>query len=269
MVPSAWAGQAGEGAVEAADRRAGGGGDDDLGHDWVLPPSMLRRSLDRRRRLPTSRRAPAASASIQASSGRHSAASAPLPADHADMAGRGLVHHGRPAAPPPGPGPRPGGTMRSRAGWRGRPAAAAGRGSTASPAIRQAPRAGVLAPYQPPRHSRATGAASGTPSFSQSSSATKRRAAGGGRVEPGEGAVLARRCRRGRARRTAPGWHPPAACRSPASSGSSPGSRRRRRRGARGVLGRRSPRASPAAPRPRTRSGRRSAAARASSPPMQ
>ena len=35
MVPSAWADSDGEGAVEAADRRAGRGGDDDLGHDWV------------------------------------------------------------------------------------------------------------------------------------------------------------------------------------------------------------------------------------------
>ena len=87
-------------------------------------------------------------------------------------------------------------------------------------ARRRAP--GLLAPYQPPRHSRATGAASGTPSFSQSSSATKRRGARAGGVEPREGAELRRRCRRDRARRTASGWHPPAAPRSPPAAAPAP-----------------------------------------------
>ncbi len=65
------------------------------------------------------------------------------------------------------------------AGWRtARRRAPAGRRRAT------APRAGRSAPYQPPRHSRATGSASGTPSLSQSSTATKWRAAGlsGGRA---------------------------------------------------------------------------------------
>ena len=49
-------------------------------------------------------------------------------------------------------------------------------GSTARPAIRHSPRAGALSPYHPDRQARATSAASGTPSFSQSSSATNSRA---------------------------------------------------------------------------------------------
>ena len=71
-----------------------------------------------------------------------------------------------------------GGTIRSWAGMTQRLGSASRLGSTGRPAMRQVPRAGVFSPYQPPRHSRATGAASGTPSFSQSSSATKAAAFG-------------------------------------------------------------------------------------------
>src|ERR1700752_2941277 len=51
-------------------------------------------------------------------------------------------------------------------------------GSTGWPAMPHSPRPVVLLPYQSARHSRAPAAASGTPSLSQSSTATKRRARG-------------------------------------------------------------------------------------------
>ena len=65
-----------------------------------------------------------------------------------------------------------GGTMRSagapRSAWAGLDLPRVHR----LPGDAPSPLAGVLPPYQPTRHSRATAAASGTPSFSQSSSAT-------------------------------------------------------------------------------------------------
>ncbi len=69
-----------------------------------------------------------------------------------------------------------GGTMRSPAGIIACAGTATAPGSTGQPPSVQAPRAGRFSPYQPTRHSCATGAASGTPSLSQSSSATKARA---------------------------------------------------------------------------------------------
>ena len=67
-------------------------------------------------------------------------------------------------------------------------------GKTARPPSRHAPRAVAFSPYHRPRHSRATDAASGTPSFSQSSRATNWRA----RSEPGSRAAKARNLRSAR-----------------------------------------------------------------------
>jgi hypothetical protein len=64
------------------------------------------------------------------------------------------------------------GTMRSRLGAATQQGTRNEPGSTGHPAMRHCRIAGLFAPYQPDRISRATGAASGTPSFNQSSTAT-------------------------------------------------------------------------------------------------
>ena len=66
-----------------------------------------------------------------------------------------------------------GGTIRSWAGRTPNAGQAISAGFIRCPATTHSPRAGLLSPYQLKRHSRATGAESGTPSFNQSSSATK------------------------------------------------------------------------------------------------
>ena len=70
-----------------------------------------------------------------------------------------------------------GGTIRSRRGTAANAGTWMEAGSIASPATRHAPRDGRLSRYQSRKHSRAVVPDSGTPSFSQSSSATNRRAA--------------------------------------------------------------------------------------------
>ena len=99
----------------------------------------------------------------------------PAAGHHANMTGRRLMRDGAWDQA----GQR---TRRSRWTIRSRPAMATqvGQrrtvGSTGRPATSQAPFAGALAPYHSSRQVRATGAARGTPSFSQSSRATNRRA---------------------------------------------------------------------------------------------
>ncbi len=114
----------------------------------------------------------------QSSSGAHSSSRPRGAGDHADVArpggGSGRARDQRAARARA----LSGGTMRSAAGTATKAGRSSAAGSTGRPATRQVAGRGVLAPYQPPRHSRATGAASGTPSFSQSSSATKRSARG-------------------------------------------------------------------------------------------
>ena len=65
-----------------------------------------------------------------------------------------------------------GGTMRSFAGSTPSVGKFRVEGSIVVPAIRQSPLAVLFSPYQPNKQVRATSAASGTPSFSQSSRAT-------------------------------------------------------------------------------------------------
>ena len=91
-----------------------------------------------------------------------------------------------------GPAPRPRPAARCGRARAARPASAreVAAGRPRSPATRQRPAPGVLSPYQPSRHSRATGAASGTPSLSQSSSATNSSASSDVGVERGEAANL-------------------------------------------------------------------------------
>ncbi len=216
-VPSACAGQRPKAPLKLPTgvRR---GGDDDIVHDCVLPPWIAAAQFGPRHTAAHKR----ALNGRPLSQGCLDPAPQRLPQRCLRPRCRRPCRYGPPprdAPPPPGiarPGASAvsGGTMRSRAGMARKLGSRRPAGSTAAPATRHSPRAGVLAPYQPARHSRATGAASGTPSFSQSSSATNRRArglAGSSRRNRG----TCRRWRRDRARRTAPGWRRRAARRLP------------------------------------------------------
>ena len=213
--------------------------------------------------------APGYSASSQSRSGRHNTPSAVWPAAMPIWPAAGSCS----TAPGISAGERTAsdsrGTMRSRAGAATKVGSRNAAGSTGSPATRHSPRAGVLAPYQPARHSRATGAASGTPSFSQSSSATNSRAALAGLIQAAEAAIFGRRRPKGRA-----------AANNTCNRSTGMVSVERQHR-----LQQWQHRGQPASPAPgraawksqgaassasaRTRSGRRCAAATASVPPMQ
>ena len=240
---------------------------------WVSHPiAALRHNLARH--APGHKRRPGAAYSppIQSRKGRHSVSSARLPATMPTCPAVGLV---QPGACPGRQEPVQGqgrGRRHDAVARRHRQEGRAGEARRIHHLAGDAPAAAWRArsaPYQPARHSRATGAASGTPSFSQSSSATKRR-----RAAPPGRAGRRRGTRSATAKGSSPAnsdlhARPPAACRSPPAAAPAPAAARPRRRARRGRRRPRSPRASPAGRGARTRSGRRSAAARASSPPMQ
>ena len=187
-----------EGAVEAPHRRAGGRCDYDIGH--LSPPQAADRSAARRggctdeshpgaSAVPSShigrqcstdmlgRRPPPARAR-NAASGRHTSARAALPTIMPDVPGAGDDRLERAAGRAASGRASGGGAMLSVAAAEESAGAVTRRGSTVSPRKRQPPVAGPLRICQPSSSSLAAPTGIGTPSASQSSSATKSRAAG-------------------------------------------------------------------------------------------